>query len=78
MNLNPEECRILLTEPPLNPLSNRKRMFEVMFENYKFHSAYLAIQAVLTLYAAGTYIQGPSQILPRIFVHRSRHRSRIR
>lgn len=54
MKIKPEECRILLTEPPLNPLNNRKKMLEVMFEKYKFHSGYLAVQAVLTLYAAGT------------------------
>lgn len=26
-----------------------------MFENYKFHGLYIAIQAVLTLYAQGIY-----------------------
>lgn len=53
MNLNPKDCKILLTEPPMNPISNRKKMFEMMFEKYGFHSAYIAIQAVLTLYAQG-------------------------
>jgi actin-related protein 2 len=28
-------------------------MFEVMFEQYGFHALYVAIQAVLTLYAQG-------------------------
>ncbi|XP_074598686.1 actin-related protein 2 [Brevipalpus obovatus] len=55
MEIDPKNCRILLTEPPLNPLNNRKKMFEVMFENYEFHSAYIAVQAVLTLYAAGLH-----------------------
>ena len=53
MGLDPSQAKILLTEPPMNPTSNRRKMFEVMFEKYSFHSAYTAIQAVLTLYAQG-------------------------
>lgn len=48
-----QNTRILLTEPPMNPTKNRERMIEVMFEKYQFHSVYVAIQAVLTLYAQG-------------------------
>lgn len=53
MNINPKECKILLTEPPMNPTKNREKMIEVMFEKYGFSGAYIAIQAVLTLYAQG-------------------------
>jgi len=53
MNIDPKECKILLTEPPMNPLKNREKMIEVMFERYQFSGAYVAIQAVLTLYAQG-------------------------
>ncbi|KAJ9589883.1 hypothetical protein L9F63_017001, partial [Diploptera punctata] len=53
MNINPKECKILLTEPPMNPTKNREKMIEVMFEKYQFAGAYIAIQAVLTLYAQG-------------------------
>jgi len=53
MQVDPKNCKILLTEPPMNPVKNRKKMFEVMFEKYGFHSSYIAIQAVLTLYAQG-------------------------
>ncbi|XP_043279769.1 actin-related protein 2 isoform X1 [Venturia canescens] len=53
MNINPRECKILLTEPPMNPRANRKKMIEVMFEKYGFAGTYVAIQAVLTLYAQG-------------------------
>jgi actin-related protein 2 len=42
-----------LTEPPLNPLKNREQMCEVMFERYGFGGVYVAIQAVLALYAQG-------------------------
>ncbi|XP_054281704.1 actin-related protein 2 isoform X1 [Macrosteles quadrilineatus] len=53
MNIDPKECKVLLTEPPMNPIKNREKMIEVMFEQYQFHGAYIAIQAVLTLYAQG-------------------------
>uniref|UniRef100_A0A3Q2Q0Y7 Zgc:101810 n=1 Tax=Fundulus heteroclitus TaxID=8078 RepID=A0A3Q2Q0Y7_FUNHE len=45
--------KILLTEPPMNPTKNREKIAEVMFEKYQFHGIYVAIQAVLTLYAQG-------------------------
>lgn len=35
----------------MNPIKNREKMIEVMFEKYGFSGAYIAIQAVLTLYA---------------------------
>ena len=37
----------------MNPMSNRQKMIEVMFEKYGFDSVYIAIQAVLTLYSQG-------------------------
>jgi len=43
----------MLTEAPMNPQQNRRKMAEVMFEKYGFRSVYVAIQAVLTLYAQG-------------------------
>jgi actin-related protein 2 len=45
--------KVLLTEPPMNPKVNRQRMCETMFEEYGFGGVYVAIQAVLTLYAQG-------------------------
>nr|XP_046235810.1 actin-related protein 2 isoform X1 [Scatophagus argus] len=53
LNINPSECKVLLTEPPMNPTKNREKITEVMFEKYQFHGIYVAIQAVLTLYAQG-------------------------
>lgn len=53
LKVQPKECKILLTEAPMNPQQNRKKMIEVMFEKYGFKSCYIAIQAVLTLYAQG-------------------------
>jgi len=53
LKINPTESKIMLTEAPMNPTQNRKKMIEVMFEKYGFKSCYIAIQAVLTLYAQG-------------------------
>ena len=53
LKINPQGRRILLTEPPMNPRANRQRMCQVMFEDYGFAGVYVAIQAVLTLYAQG-------------------------
>jgi len=53
LKIKPNECKIMLTEAPMNPQQNRKKMAEVMFEKYGFKSVYVAIQAVLTLYAQG-------------------------
>lgn len=54
------ESRILLTEPPLNPISNRQRLLETMFETYNFAGAQVQIQAVLTLYAQGELFMRPA------------------
>jgi len=56
LKINPAECQIMLTEPPMNPVKNRERMAEHMFEKYGFKGMYISIQAVLTLYAQGMFI----------------------
>uniref|UniRef100_A0ABK0LDP6 Actin-related protein 2 n=1 Tax=Rattus norvegicus TaxID=10116 RepID=A0ABK0LDP6_RAT len=53
LNIDTRSCKILLTEPPMNPTKNREKIVEVMFETYQFSGVYVAIQAVLTLYAQG-------------------------
>lgn len=53
LQIDPIGRKILLTEPPMNPLRNREQMCEVMFEHYHFGGVYVAIQAVLALYAQG-------------------------
>ena len=37
----------------MNPSENRQRMVEIMFENFSVPFTYVAMQAVLALYAAG-------------------------
>lgn len=55
LKVDPRGRKILLTEPPMNPRVNRQKMCQVMFEEYGFGGVYVAIQAVLTLYAQGKY-----------------------
>jgi len=59
MRIDPRGRKILLTEPPMNPLKNREQMCEVMFERYDFGGVYVAIQAVLALYAQGNARRPP-------------------
>ncbi|KAL8823441.1 MAG: hypothetical protein Q9191_005852 [Dirinaria sp. TL-2023a] len=48
-----EEHPVLLTEPPLNPRSNRDTAAEILFETFNIPALYTSIQAVLSLYASG-------------------------
>jgi actin-related protein 2 len=63
MRVDPRGRKVLLTEPPMNPKANRQKMCQVMFEEYGFGGVYVAIQAVLTLYA-----QGGISLLPLVMM----------
>ncbi|KAI9892769.1 MAG: Actin-like protein [Vezdaea aestivalis] len=48
-----EEHPVLLTEPPLNPRTNRDTAAQILFETFNVPALYTSIQAVLSLYASG-------------------------
>lgn len=49
----PEEHPLLITEAPLNPRQNRDRMCQTLFETFNVPCLYVAVQAVLSVYALG-------------------------
>ena len=50
LDIDPAECKLLLTEAPMNPTQNREKMAQIMFEQYGFHSIYVAVQVNTCLY----------------------------
>ncbi|KAF1813462.1 Actin/actin-like protein [Eremomyces bilateralis CBS 781.70] len=48
-----EDHPVLLTEPPLNPRTNRDIAAQILFETFNVPALYTSIQAVLSLYASG-------------------------
>lgn len=40
MNIDPKECKIMLTEPPMNPIKNREKMIEVNFYRKKYTNTF--------------------------------------
>ena len=54
LRINPSEALgCLVTEAPMNPKANREKMTAVLFESFDFQAMYVAIQAVMSLYANG-------------------------
>jgi centractin len=53
LNASSDQHPVLLTEAPLNPLTNRENTAEIFFENFRVPAIYFAPQAILSLYASG-------------------------
>lgn len=53
LRVNPEEHPVIVTEAPMNPKKNRERMIEMLFQKFSVPSAFIVIQAVMSLYAYG-------------------------
>lgn len=53
LDVDPKQHPVLLTEMPLNPKANREKMVKILFEKFQVPAVYLAINAVLSLYATG-------------------------
>lgn len=53
VRVNPEEHPVVVTEAPMNPKKNRERILELLFEKFSVPAAYIAIQAVMSLYSYG-------------------------
>jgi len=53
LRVNPEEHAVVVSEAPFNPLKNRERMVEMLFERFQVPATYIVIQAVMSLYSYG-------------------------
>jgi len=53
LRVAPDEHPLLFTETPFNTMPNREKTVKIMFETFEAPAMYVAVQAVLSLYATG-------------------------
>ena len=53
LGINAANHPVIITEPPLNPKTNREKTAEVLFNTFNIPSLYMVGEAVLSLYASG-------------------------
>ncbi|XP_054719083.1 uncharacterized protein LOC129228429 [Uloborus diversus] len=53
LDIDPSDYAVIVSEAPKNPLRNREKILEVLFEKFRSKGAFVAIQAVLALYTGG-------------------------
>ncbi|XP_077106189.1 actin-related protein T2 [Ranitomeya variabilis] len=53
LGLSASDQPVFLTETPLSPIANRKKMAEIMFEGFNVPGIHVASQAALPLYSSG-------------------------
>ena len=71
LRMNPDEHPVLMSEPALNPKSNREKLMQIMFETFAVPATFVATKAALSLYASGRhcgvvveYGEGAPHIVP--------------
>ncbi|XP_058382156.1 uncharacterized protein LOC131394721 [Diceros bicornis minor] len=53
LHIAPEQHPLMVTEPPLNTMSNKEKVSQILFETFNVPALYLANQGVFSLYASG-------------------------
>ncbi|KAJ5073812.1 actin alpha 1 skeletal muscle a [Anaeramoeba ignava] len=73
LKISPEEHSLLMTEPPLNPKSNREKTTQIIFETFNIPNFYLSNSSVLALLQSkrttGIVIEMGYQVCNSVSIH---------